>query len=256
MSEKNKNNIWPDGESACIWMEAGIVDFKLCDHNHECETCAFDAIMKNERAFRYQNKNEKPTSVSHKNPLQRLQELAWDSTSYYGTGYWYVEPLSAKKALVGLSDLAMHIVPTVKDIILTEDGTVEKNQAVGWLVTDNGTICLNAPFNATIKKTNPALLADMSNRDKKAWLFTVESELLADELNHLKKGKAAESFLNHRREKILSIFESEMQSMNAEIGETMQDGGVPVSTLEQMIGPKRYFKIICDFFENCITESI
>jgi glycine cleavage system H lipoate-binding protein len=254
MSEQNKNNIWPEGESACIWMEAGIIDFKLCDHNHECETCSFDAIMKNERSFaRHQNKEASSNTLPHKNPLQRLKELQWDSTSYYGNRYWYIEPLGKNKALIGLSELAMQVVPTVKDIILTEDGQVEKNQAVGWLVTDNGTICLNAPFDATIQKTNPALVADMSKRDKKAWLFTVYKENLSEELSKLKKGESAEAFLNTRREKILDIFESEMTSMSAGVGETMQDGGVLVSNLEQMIGSKRYFKIICEFFQNCIT---
>ncbi len=254
MSEKIKNNIWPEGESPCIWMEAGIIDFKLCDHNRDCENCAFDAIMKNERSFtRHQNANV--THATSHNPLQRLQALQWDSTSYYGSRYWYIEPLGHNKALVGLNELAMQIVPTVKDIILTEDGHVEKDQAVGWLVTDSGTICLNAPFDATIKKTNPALLADMNKRHKKAWFFTVEHDHLEDELVHLKKGKPAAAFLNIRRSKVLDIFESEMQSMSASVGETMQDGGVLVSNLEEMIGPKRYFKIICEFFENCITMT-
>ena len=245
--------MWPKGESACIWMEAGIIDFKLCDNQRDCENCPFDAIMKNERSYsRVQNKSETATTPQ-KNPLQKLKNIKWDNTSYYGSRYWFVEPLGKEKALVGLNELALHIIPTVKDIILSEEGDIKKDQAVGWLVTDNGTICLNAPFDATIRKTNPALLADMGERDRKVWLFTVESQHLPDELGKLKRGKEADHLLNSRREKIVTIFESAMGTMQTGVGETMQDGGAIVTNLEQMIGAKRYFKIVCEFFKNCIT---
>src|SRR4030067_3521666 len=39
-------NIWPANESPCIWMEAGIIDYKLCDKNFDCENCPFDTIIK------------------------------------------------------------------------------------------------------------------------------------------------------------------------------------------------------------------
>lgn len=30
----------------CIWMEAGVIDYKLCDHNYDCNTCKFDQAMR------------------------------------------------------------------------------------------------------------------------------------------------------------------------------------------------------------------
>jgi glycine cleavage system H lipoate-binding protein len=35
----------PSGEGQCIWMEAGVIDYKLCNHNFNCHTCAFDKAM-------------------------------------------------------------------------------------------------------------------------------------------------------------------------------------------------------------------
>ncbi len=33
------------GKKPCIWMEAGVVDFKICHHCFDCATCEFDRAM-------------------------------------------------------------------------------------------------------------------------------------------------------------------------------------------------------------------
>jgi glycine cleavage system H lipoate-binding protein len=37
--------IVPAGRKKCIWMEAGVVSFKLCDNNYDCSTCVYDHAM-------------------------------------------------------------------------------------------------------------------------------------------------------------------------------------------------------------------
>lgn len=36
----------PSNEEKCIWMEAGVIDFKLCNNYYNCHTCGFDKAMK------------------------------------------------------------------------------------------------------------------------------------------------------------------------------------------------------------------
>ena len=36
----------PNGEEKCIWMEAGVIDYKLCNYYYNCHTCPFDKAMK------------------------------------------------------------------------------------------------------------------------------------------------------------------------------------------------------------------
>lgn len=38
--------IVPGTEEKCIWMEAGVIDYKLCNNYYNCHTCAFDKAMK------------------------------------------------------------------------------------------------------------------------------------------------------------------------------------------------------------------
>ena len=32
-------------ENECVWMKAGVVNFRICDNNYDCRSCAFDKGM-------------------------------------------------------------------------------------------------------------------------------------------------------------------------------------------------------------------
>jgi len=36
----------PGGENLCVWMKAGIVNFKLCNGAYNCLACSFDRAMR------------------------------------------------------------------------------------------------------------------------------------------------------------------------------------------------------------------
>ncbi|MEM5790389.1 MAG: glycine cleavage system protein H [Syntrophobacteraceae bacterium] len=36
----------PGADDKCIWMEAGVIDYKLCNNYYNCHTCGFDKAMK------------------------------------------------------------------------------------------------------------------------------------------------------------------------------------------------------------------
>jgi glycine cleavage system H lipoate-binding protein len=45
-SEKRESmKIVPPGKKKCVWMEAGVVSYKLCDNNFDCSTCSYDHAM-------------------------------------------------------------------------------------------------------------------------------------------------------------------------------------------------------------------
>ena len=39
-------SVMPPGLLPCVWMSAGLVAFKLCDREGECEGCPFDRVMR------------------------------------------------------------------------------------------------------------------------------------------------------------------------------------------------------------------
>jgi glycine cleavage system H lipoate-binding protein len=42
--------IVPAGKKKCVWMEAGVVSYKLCDNNFDCSTCSYDHGMQDKVA--------------------------------------------------------------------------------------------------------------------------------------------------------------------------------------------------------------
>lgn len=62
----------PKGEDKCIWMEAGVLDFKLCNNNYNCHTCAFDKAMKEtaDKNLEARIKGESP-------PAKKAHIIAW-----------------------------------------------------------------------------------------------------------------------------------------------------------------------------------
>ena len=34
-----------ESKKRCIWMDAGVVQFKLCDKDFDCQSCEFDRAM-------------------------------------------------------------------------------------------------------------------------------------------------------------------------------------------------------------------
>jgi glycine cleavage system H lipoate-binding protein len=44
-TKKTSLKVVPPGKKKCIWMEAGVVSYKLCDNNFDCQTCSYDHGM-------------------------------------------------------------------------------------------------------------------------------------------------------------------------------------------------------------------
>ena len=44
-ARKESMKIVPPGKKKCVWMEAGVVSYKLCDNNYDCSTCVYDQAM-------------------------------------------------------------------------------------------------------------------------------------------------------------------------------------------------------------------
>ena len=43
--KRTSMKIVPPGKKKCVWMEAGVVSYKLCDNNYDCSTCVYDQGM-------------------------------------------------------------------------------------------------------------------------------------------------------------------------------------------------------------------
>jgi hypothetical protein len=44
--ERARLYLYPPGELKCVWMSAGLLDYRLCSREGHCEICPFDQAMR------------------------------------------------------------------------------------------------------------------------------------------------------------------------------------------------------------------
>ncbi|MBN2412993.1 hypothetical protein JXQ31_15000 [candidate division KSB1 bacterium] len=269
--------IWPNGESPCIWMEAGIIDFKLCDRNHTCDDCPFNKIMTNgehayhinhfinheevtaiqeeasDIGFKYKNDPKKSFDI-----FERFRHFTFDPDIYYGNYYWFSELTEKTKIRIGLNFNALKMLPPLKEIIITQPGvTLEKGKPLCWLFTNLGSLSLNAPLNGKVIKINPKLLSQINtfNENHKVWILELLIPNMQNQLKTLLKGDKAKQFLMEQQNLIINTFDTYIKRISHETEPTLQDGGMLLFRLENVIGPQKYLEIITHLFHDSNSKS-
>jgi glycine cleavage system H lipoate-binding protein len=73
-TQKTSFKVIPPGKKKCIWMEAGVVSYKLCDNNFDCPTCSYDQAMQLKVA---RQRASLPTAVPVAEPLPEQLTPTW-----------------------------------------------------------------------------------------------------------------------------------------------------------------------------------
>ncbi len=268
--------IWPNGESPCIWMQAGIIDFKLCDRNHTCDDCPFNKIMTSgEHAYhinyfinhevsaiqepaldtgpKYANGPEKSFDI-----FERFRHFTFDPDIYYGNYYWFSEITDKMKIRIGLNFNAVKMLPPLKEIIITQPGvTLERGKPLCWFFTNIGSLSLNAPLNGKVIKINPKLLSQINtfNEKHKVWILELSIPDFQNQMKMLLKGDKAKQFLLEQQNRIINTFDTCVKRISQEMEPTLQDGGMLLFRLENVIGPHKYLEIITQLFHNSNSKK-
>src|SRR5574338_147507 len=117
MLEKLNNQI--ASNQPCWWMVAGVVDYKLCDRNFDCEHCPFDFILQSGA------QTEKSATTPHG---------LIDSVFYHPAHLW-ARVEDQGNVRVGLDDFAQRIIGRAYAVSLPHEGLkMEKGQHC-WSVT-------------------------------------------------------------------------------------------------------------------------
>ena len=241
------HTIWPENELPCLWMQAGVISFRLCDRHYNCKNCPFDKVMRNEEQGPERHNAQGWETGSpqgrRRYPLSHL---------YCSCGFQLVKPLSEHVAQIGLNQNAFVILPMLTDTLLPAIGSfVHKGQAACRLVSPYGEISLRAPLTGEITRTNAnareALNADWIHE---VWLYSQKVNNLSEELRSMLRGERAKEYLAQQNAQIMHFLKSEIQGQSPLLGNTLMDGGAPMANMDQIFGAERYFALIRLLFER------
>jgi glycine cleavage system H protein len=265
---KGKGRLIPEGELPCIWMEAGLVSYKLCNYEYECESCPFDAEMKKSGPLRkLSGPEEQPRRVPHQGSKARARVLPEIIEEFhYHTGHtWAKSELEQEERFarvrVGVDSFAAHILPRVKDAILPHRGyAIYQGHAFCWIVCGSNTLPLVAPISGTVVESNRKLSTrpQLINADPhgEGWFISIEPSDLERELAKLMNGKLAVSWMANERRKfkrLASLLRWPTNPPSAprsemEVGITLADGGEWLGESDDVVRLTRYIEFIVQFF--------
>jgi len=247
------NRISPEEElNRCVWMTAGVISFKLCPFDFDCERCEFDRVMRlhvsptAKPKIRRISKTPSRIESVHAN---NSEEPFFTFTAGEVDERFYVHPthLWAKREYdhtwkVGIDNLLAYILPPpVKVELYRPNQEIIQQEVFGRILTEAGTVFVTAPLSGRLVQANPRLTQepDLVQSDPwgEGWLAIIDWLQDGIELERLHAGSKAAHFLNEEAQHLKILLRYRGISVNP-VGHTMPDGGAEIKYLHQILSPK------------------
>ncbi len=275
--DKTISRLIPDSEMNCIWVDAGLVSYKLCDLNFDCENCRFYQVMqqrsqplsnssansKSDIPFMGMADEEHGTlSIARGTLANSISEFLTQPTMIslpddrlYSKNHVWVKEVGKSRYRVGMDHYAVAFLsPPLSEsfgeegggIVLPQEGSVSvRDTPFVWLILDDETVAVRSPMNGKISKINSQLKDFPSLISEDPYGSGWVSEVEVTKRDAVKKifldSKAAKALYDeqiNKMERTLSDFDK------VSIGVTMMDGGMRHNSLKNILGSKEYVALL------------
>lgn len=234
----------------CIWVDAGVIAYKLCDLDFRCEECTFDAAMR--RSVCDASLPKPPVaadaSTSTQDAVDRyfaaFDPLQFPGDRMYLPGHVWVSRNDDGSCTAGIDHVAAALVGPLASIVLPQSpSTLHQNAPCCWLVHHDGTIAIPSPFESDSAWYNenlsrrPDLLAEKPYTD--GWIFRTVPASDAVELRSQRSASENASVVLEELKALKDEIVAQLKP-RPRIGLSAFDGGRPVQTAFEMIGPPAF----------------
>ncbi len=253
MNAKDKHYpLIPEEELKCIWMIDGLISYKLCETNLQCEFCPFDQAIKNDESIEG-DWTEEPLKTEP-------SSVRIDGSFFYHPDHCWLKVESPEKVRIGIDDLLTQLMTDVRTVILPQVGSfVGQGECCAHIIRGDHILPVVSPVSGSIQTVNPRLKKkpELITDDPGGygWLFTVEPENLQSDLNNLFFGRKAFLWYQQQEKEILARAGLMLKQNPHDLGPTMQDGGVRLTRLRDVLNvlTANQRAEILDF---CVTKRI
>ncbi len=262
---KTISKVIPEGEFNCIWAEAGLVSYKLCDRNYECDECPFDLVMRQKsgpasgsvssgRSKSTPTKTGESALYREDTLLDVIRKIFSGPFSekppgdrVYSRNHVWLKKVAAGTYRIGVDHYAASLLEGVGSVVFPQTGTYSaQNNPCAWIICGDGTVAVHSPMKGKIKSVNPLLMesAGIVQRDpyESGWLNEIQSE---EELpiEHLDSA-AMESLSKDQFQQLKQEILEEFDKRPPTLGVTLMDGGIRPRSLRDVLGPAAYVTLL------------
>jgi len=250
----------------CIWMLAGIINYKLCNRNFQCDHCDFDKVMQgilpNNGARQILNENSINTEVGKMDEIttHQLNNYLYTIFSdckiyldrFYHFSHLWFKVDSDYMVSVGINNMIIKILQPIQDILLPQIGTsYQKDQPIAWIQREDKTIPFHSPLDGKIIKVNRHFMRNTIKpaKEKDDYIFKMEGDQLCSKLQQSCGDMSGLKYFTESINLVRNFLEITFnQSCNIELGPTLADGGETQLYLQKVLGESNYKKLISQLF--------
>jgi glycine cleavage system H protein len=172
-------------------MLAGVVDYKLCDRNLDCERCPFDLSLKGGEA----KAGSRLETIPAHSPLE-VQSFELKDAVFYHPSHVWASVEDKGNIRIGLDNFAQSLIGRVYNVSLPHEGLKIERGKYYWTVTHKaGETRLVVPLSGTVLEVNWKLkqFPSLLNRDPfgSGWAFIIKPTDLKTGLGDLFYGPRA-----------------------------------------------------------------
>ncbi len=239
--------IIPAGEYRCVWMNAGLLAYQICNHPSDCDNCPLDAALRT----RYAGPGAGAAVVRE----TRIEAAGYsgslpDEYEYHLNHCW--QKRDRMTVRVGIEPTLASALLVPKSVVLPTVGQkIRAGQPCVWIIMEDGTFPITAVADGEVTALNSAV----TNEPQEVFLHPLGNGWLyefipaPDTLRGIDRYRAAEYYRNDA-EQFQALLQQAMSPDSQAVGVTLADGGKPLQNASSILGPKKYCIIVRDAFSG------
>jgi len=266
-------------ELKCVWMTAGLLSYKLCKYDLQCEKCPLDWELRNlsstpslDSTASPEAKHRRAGDAGPTPPLEEEEEkegagedlshLNIKESLFYHPGHTWVKVEKADEVRIGLDSFLGRIIGKASVVVLPLSGKRGiQGENLCSIIQDEGILPIVSPVSGLILSVNRKLKdqPELINQDPlgDGFLMTLKPKNFQRDQKNLLSGEEAFSWHRKEWERFKELVISELPHEQEGLGMTMQDGGIKLREIKKIIGPDRYTRLVNAFLrkgeENFLT---
>jgi glycine cleavage system H protein len=220
-------------------MTAGILTYRLCDGEFDCDHCPLDAALQGRGTTRRESS-------------RAIRPAAWafpDDRRYTRSHAW-VKSVGAGEVRFGLDAFAARLLDRLTAVTLPPaPSRVTSGRPACWLLDEDELIPLATPITGTVLRANTRLPTDpaliISEPYDDGWLLDLTSDGSLEHMHGLNGAEEQRArSLKHLED--MQCYLSGSDESTA-LGPTLEDGGEPVIDARRVLGTVAYHRLIRSF---------